>query len=167
VLLTLGANHSTNRNKHSQHTAEICTTCCCATPVRPMALTGQTNGTISVITSGQASGNNKCAGTFQEASLTLLGPVTKTTSKTQTEGNEKPLQNLANQLENCQELTRSNTAQSYTCPACTCNTRPRVSPHNIFNHLSHQEAIIHRSSNHTRSHKPFYLFGCDIIFFTK
>jgi hypothetical protein len=43
--------------------------------------------------------------------------------------------------------------------ACTCNTRPRVSPYNIFNHLSHQEATIHRSSNHTSSHKLFYLFG--------
>jgi hypothetical protein len=28
VLLTLGANHSTNQNNHSQHAAENCTTCC-------------------------------------------------------------------------------------------------------------------------------------------
>jgi hypothetical protein len=29
-----------------------------------MALAGQTNGAISVITAGQVSGNNKCVGTF-------------------------------------------------------------------------------------------------------
>jgi hypothetical protein len=33
----------------------------------------------------------------------------------------------------------------------TCNTLPRVSPHNVVNHSSHQETTIHRSSNHTWS----------------
>jgi hypothetical protein len=48
--------------------------------------------------------------------MTPLGPGTKTTTKTQTEGKEKPLQNLAKHLETCQELTRSTTAPSHTNP---------------------------------------------------
>jgi hypothetical protein len=42
----------------------------------------------------------------------------------------------------------TNTSQAVTC---TCNTLPRISPHNVVNHSSHQEATIHRSSNHTCS----------------
>jgi hypothetical protein len=45
-------------------------------------------------------------------------------------------------------FTCTNTSQVATC---TCNTYPRISPHNVINHSSHQEAIIHRSSNHTWS----------------
>jgi hypothetical protein len=45
-------------------------------------------------------------------------------------------------------FTCTNTSQAATC---TCNTWPRVSPHNVVNHSSHQEATIHRSSNHTLS----------------
>jgi hypothetical protein len=45
-------------------------------------------------------------------------------------------------------FTRTNTNQAATC---TCNTWPRISPHNVVNHSSHQEATIHRSSNHTWS----------------
>jgi hypothetical protein len=45
-------------------------------------------------------------------------------------------------------FTCTNTNQATTC---TCNTKPRVSPHNVVNHSSHQEATIHRSSNHTWS----------------
>jgi hypothetical protein len=45
-------------------------------------------------------------------------------------------------------FTCTNTTRATTC---TCNTWPRVSPHNIVNHSSHQEATIHRSSNHTWS----------------
>jgi hypothetical protein len=37
VLLTLGTNHSTNRNKHSQHAVEICSTCY-------LCHTGETDG---------------------------------------------------------------------------------------------------------------------------
>jgi hypothetical protein len=48
-------------------------------------------------------------------------------------------------------FTCTNTSQAATC---TCNTLPRVSPHNIVNHSSHQEATIHRSSNHTWSSIP-------------
>jgi hypothetical protein len=43
-------------------------------------------------------------------------------------------------------FTCTNTSQ-----ATTCNTWPRVSPHNVVNHSSHQEATIHQSSNHTWS----------------
>jgi hypothetical protein len=45
-------------------------------------------------------------------------------------------------------FTRTNTSQVATC---TSNTWPRISRHNVVNHSSHQEAIIHRSSNHTWS----------------
>jgi hypothetical protein len=45
-------------------------------------------------------------------------------------------------------FTCTNTSQASTC---TCNTYPRISPHNVVNHSSHQEATIHRSSNHTWS----------------
>jgi hypothetical protein len=42
-------------------------------------------------------------------------------------------------------FTCSNTNQAATC---TCNTQPRISPHYVVYHSSHQEATIHRSSNH-------------------
>jgi hypothetical protein len=42
----------------------------------------------------------------------------------------------------------TNTSQAATC---TCNTSPRISPHIVVNHSSHNEATIHRSSNHTWS----------------
>jgi hypothetical protein len=45
-------------------------------------------------------------------------------------------------------LTYTKISQTATC---TCNTLPRISPHNVVNHSSHQEATIHRSSNHTWS----------------
>jgi hypothetical protein len=45
-------------------------------------------------------------------------------------------------------FTCTNTSQAATC---TCNTQSRISPHNVVNHSSHQEATIHRSSNHTWS----------------
>jgi hypothetical protein len=45
-------------------------------------------------------------------------------------------------------ITCTNTSQAATC---TCNTYSRISPHNVVNHSSHQEATIHRSSNHTWS----------------
>jgi hypothetical protein len=45
----------------------------------------------------------------------------------------------------------TNTSQDATC---TCNTWPRISPHNVVNHSSHKEATIHRSSNHTWSSRP-------------
>jgi hypothetical protein len=45
-------------------------------------------------------------------------------------------------------FTCTNTSKVATC---TCNTSPRISPHNIVNHSSHKEATIHRSSNHTWS----------------
>jgi hypothetical protein len=48
-------------------------------------------------------------------------------------------------------FTCTNTSQLATC---TCNTYPRISPHNIVNHSSHKEATIHRSSNHTWSSIP-------------
>jgi hypothetical protein len=54
---------------------------------------------------------------FHEALVTPLGSGTKNTSKHETERKEKPSQNLANHIETCQELTKSTTAQSYTCPA--------------------------------------------------
>jgi hypothetical protein len=43
-------------------------------------------------------------------------------------------------------FTCTNASQDTTY---TCNTEPRISPHNVINHSSHQEATIHRSSNHT------------------
>jgi hypothetical protein len=46
----------------------------------------------------------------------------------------------------CLFFTCNNTNQAATC---TCNTKPRISPHHIVNHSSHQEATIRRSSNHT------------------
>jgi hypothetical protein len=45
-------------------------------------------------------------------------------------------------------FTCTNASQATTC---TCNTKPRISPHNVVNHSSHQEATIHRSSNNTWS----------------
>jgi hypothetical protein len=45
-------------------------------------------------------------------------------------------------------FTCTNTSQAATC---TCNTYPRISPHNVVNHSSHKEATIHWSSNHTWS----------------
>jgi hypothetical protein len=45
-------------------------------------------------------------------------------------------------------FTCTNTSQ---VAACTCNTSPRISPHNVLNHSSHMEATIHRSLNHTWS----------------
>jgi hypothetical protein len=45
-------------------------------------------------------------------------------------------------------FTCTNTSQTATC---TCNTEPRISPHNVVNRSSHKEASIHRSSNHTWS----------------
>jgi hypothetical protein len=41
-------------------------------------------------------------------------------------------------------FTCTNANQAATC---TCNTRPRVSPHHVVNHSSHQGATIHRSSD--------------------
>jgi hypothetical protein len=41
-------------------------------------------------------------------------------------------------------LTCTNANQDATC---TCNTRPRVSPHHIVNHSSQPGATIHRSSD--------------------
>jgi hypothetical protein len=45
-------------------------------------------------------------------------------------------------------FTCTNTSQAATC---TCNTYPRISPHNVVNHSSHKEATIHWFSNHTWS----------------
>jgi hypothetical protein len=42
----------------------------------------------------------------------------------------------------CLFFTCTNTSQAATC---TCNTQPRISPHNIVNHSSHKEATIHQS----------------------
>jgi hypothetical protein len=65
---------------------------------------------------GQAGGYSRCTETFQEAVVTPLGLETQITSKPQTEGKETPSQNLANQLETYQELTKSATTQNYTRP---------------------------------------------------
>jgi hypothetical protein len=43
-------------------------------------------------------------------------------------------------------FTCTNTSQAATC---ICNTWPRIIPHHIVKHSSHQEDTIHRSSNHT------------------
>jgi hypothetical protein len=77
-------------------------------PVRPMV------PVRPVDSASQAGGNNNCAEMFQEASMTPLGPGTKTTSKTQTEGEEKPSQNLAQLLETYQELTSNTSPQRHT-----------------------------------------------------
>jgi hypothetical protein len=45
-------------------------------------------------------------------------------------------------------FTCTNTSQAATC---TCNTWPRISPHNIVNYSSHQEVTIHQASNHSWS----------------
>jgi hypothetical protein len=55
--------------------------------------------------------NNRYTTKFQEASVTSIGPGTKTTSKTQIAEEENPTQNLAKFLETCQELTTNNSAQ--------------------------------------------------------
>jgi hypothetical protein len=57
----------------------------------------------------------------------------------------------------CLFFTRTNTSEVATY---TCNTELRVSPHNIVNHTSHQEATIHRSLNHTGPHCSL---GCRVI----
>jgi hypothetical protein len=51
-------------------------------------------------------------------------------------------------------FTWTNTSQAATC---TCNTQPRISPHNVVNHSSQKEATIHRSWNHTWSSNSTHL----------
>jgi hypothetical protein len=109
VLLTLGANNTTDQNKHSQHAAKNCIACC-------LCYTGQTGG------------QRRSGRWQQEALVTPLGTGTKTTSQTQTERKQEPPQNLANQLETCQELIRSTTEQSCTCLA----VHPRQIPERLF-----------------------------------
>jgi hypothetical protein len=46
----------------------------------------------------------------------------------------------------CLFFTCTNTSHAATC---TCNTLPRISPDQVVKNTSHQEATIHRSSNHT------------------
>jgi hypothetical protein len=106
VLLNLGANHSTNRNKHSQHTAEICTTtnhstnrnkhsqhtaeictACC------LCYTGQTDGLLR---------------------SDLVTPGTKNHLWNTNREKQTSPQNLAKQLGTQQELTQTNTKQSST-----------------------------------------------------
>jgi hypothetical protein len=49
-------------------------------------------------------------------------------------------------------FTCTNTNQAATC---TCNTWPRINPHNIVNHSSHKEATIHRpGSDHPPALEP-------------
>jgi hypothetical protein len=48
-------------------------------------------------------------------------------------------------------FTCTNTSQAVTY---TCNTYPRVSPHYVVNHSSHQEVTIHWSSNHIGPQSP-------------
>jgi hypothetical protein len=43
-------------------------------------------------------------------------------------------------------FTCTTTSQAATC---TCNTKRRISPHNVVNHSSHKEATIHRPLKHT------------------
>jgi hypothetical protein len=71
-------------------------------PVRPVNSVGQTGGYSS------------CTETFQEASVTPLGPGAKTTSKPQTDGKEIPSQNLAKLLKTYQEQTSNTSAQRHT-----------------------------------------------------
>jgi hypothetical protein len=52
--------------------------------------------------------------TFQEASVTPLGPGTKTTPKTQPARKKNPSQSLAKQLQTSQELTNRTTGQNHT-----------------------------------------------------
>jgi hypothetical protein len=52
--------------------------------------------------------------TFQVASVTPLGPGTKTTSKTQPARKENPSQNLAKQLQTSQKRTSRTTGQNHT-----------------------------------------------------
>jgi hypothetical protein len=60
---------------------------------------------------GQAMENSRCIVKFQEASVTPLGPGTKTTTKT------SPSENLANQLQTSQELASRTTGQNHTTTA--------------------------------------------------
>jgi hypothetical protein len=53
-------------------------------------------------------------------------------------------------------FTCTNTSQAATC---TCHIYPRMSPHNVVNHSSHQEATIRRSSNQTWSSSCDFLVG--------
>jgi hypothetical protein len=62
--------------------------------------------------------------TFQEASVTPLGPGTKTTPKTQPAMKRNPSQSLAKQLQTRQELTSRTTGQNHTNIAV-----PRGKPH--------------------------------------
>jgi hypothetical protein len=76
---------------------------------------------MAVITAGQASSDSKCAGTFQEASVTPVAPGTKTTSQIR---GKKPSQNPAKHLETCQELTKSTTTQSHMYPTIHPSQNP-------------------------------------------
>jgi NADH pyrophosphatase NudC (nudix superfamily) len=52
--------------------------------------------------------------------------------------------------------TCTNTSQAATY---TCNIYPRISPYNVVNHTSHQEATILRSSKHTWSSISLLMSG--------
>jgi hypothetical protein len=63
---------------------------------------------------------------FQKASVTSLGPGTKTPPKTQPARKENPTQNLTNQLQTDQELTSRTKTQRHTSQAVHPRQIPQV-----------------------------------------
>ena len=73
--------------------------------------------------------NSRCIAKFQEASVTPLGPGTKTTTKEQPAKKESPSQSLAKQLQTGQELNSRTTGQNHTNTAVSRDkTHQRLAP---------------------------------------
>jgi hypothetical protein len=106
--------HRAFRTKTHQHAQrKLARFVACATPVRPMACTGKTDGTAQTAVQRRLA-TAAAQQTFQEASVTPLGPGTKTTPKTQPARKKKTSQSLAKQLQTSQELTSRTTGQNHT-----------------------------------------------------
>jgi hypothetical protein len=78
-----------------------------------MAYVGKTDGTGQTAVQRQLA-TAAAQQTFQEASVTPLGPGTKTTPKTQPARKKNTSQSLVKQLQTSQELTSRTTGQNHT-----------------------------------------------------
>jgi hypothetical protein len=98
---------TTFRAKTHQHTQrKLARLVACATPVRPMACTGQIGGQPG----GYSSRTTNVPGSLSDSSR----PWNRNTPKTQPARKKNPSQSLAKQLQTVQELTSNNTTQRHT-----------------------------------------------------
>jgi Mg-chelatase subunit ChlI len=123
VLVILGTNKQPSKQNSPTRTAETCTTCC-------LCYTGQTDGlrrsdrwTEPVRSVAAAAAQQ----VFQRASMTSLGPVTKTPPKTHP-AKKNSSQTQAKHLQNTQELTSKNTTQRHTDSATHSRNIPQRAP---------------------------------------